>query len=282
MEKGRDKGRDRSSTIKAAFTAAGAFIRPTDNYSATTEAKYRCTTETHGCAEVRVGKGDHIPRWRRNSTLSYFVHNESFPTPADAICVREAMQKAACMWGGIGAAFQEIDCRDSATFVVEYHPRECRTVYARAFFPDELPSELLVYNLALSNATFLANILAHELGHILGLRHEFADDDKQERKLRCVLFGKKNPRSIMDYYKDLGQLQVSEQDLRELEEFYACDEKRYRGLPIYDYDPVLRTRISREETRSSNAMKKSGRRFSYRNLLERMDSFISETLHAVK
>ncbi|KAL6701281.1 hypothetical protein J3F84DRAFT_2604 [Trichoderma pleuroticola] len=282
MEKGRHQDMGLSLSSDATFTTTAALIRQTTDPLYTAGATYRCATETYGCTEVRVGTGDCIPRRCRDSVLSYTVDHESFPTPADAICVKEAMQKAACMWGGIAVPFKEVDCRDSATFVVKYHPREWRAVYARAFFPDELPSELLVYNLALSNATYLANILAHELGHILGLRHEFADEDKQERKLRCVLFGKKNSRSIMNYYKDLGQLQVSEQDLKELEAFYAYDGEKYKGLLIHDYDPILRKRISRQEAHSSHAMKKSDRRFSYRNLLGKLDSFISETLHAVK
>lgn len=282
MGKGRSQDTDLSSSIGAAFTAAAALIRQIDNPLYTTEAKYRCATETYGCTEVRVGTGDYIPRWRKNSLLSYFVDDESFPTPADAICIREAVQKAACMWSGIAVPFKEVHCRGSAIFVVKYHPRECTTIYARAFFPDELPGDLLVYKSALSNNSYLANILAHELGHILGLRHEFADEDKRERNLRCVLFGKKNSRSIMNYYKDLGQLQVSEQDLKELEAFYAYDREKYKGLPIHDYDPVLRKRISREETHSSHAMRKSGRRFSYRTLLGKVGSFISETLHAAK
>ncbi|KAL6816452.1 hypothetical protein J3E69DRAFT_94772 [Trichoderma sp. SZMC 28015] len=282
MEEGQGQGKEPSLSTETVVITAGAFLRWTAVPLHTAVAKYRCATETYGCTEVRVGTGDYIPRWRKNSVLSYFVDDESFLTPADAICIREAMQKAVCMWSGIAVPFKEVHCRGSAIFVVKYHPRECTTIYARAFFPDELPGDLLVYKSALSNNSYLANILAHELGHILGLRHEFADEDKQERNLRCVLFGKKNSRSIMNYYKDLGQLQVSEQDLQELEAFYAYNGEKYKGLPIHDYDPVLRTRISREETHSSHATRKSGRRFSYRTLLGKVDSFISETLHAVK
>lgn len=282
LEEGRDRVREFPSSNETDITTAATSIHRIANPLHITEAKYTCATETYGCTEVRVGKSDYIPRWCRGSVLSYLVDAKSFPTPAEAMQVKAAMQEAISMWKGIAVSFEEVDCYESATFVITYHPRGCRTAYARAFFPDELPGELLVYNLALSNGTYLANILAHEIGHIFGLRHEFADEDKQERKLRCVLFGKNNSRSVMNYYKDLGQLQVSEQDLKELEAFYAYGGEKYKGLPIHDYDPVLRKRIVREKTHSSHAMRKSGRRFSYRALLGKVDSFFSETLHAVK
>ncbi|KAL6801082.1 hypothetical protein GGI42DRAFT_343179 [Trichoderma sp. SZMC 28013] len=280
---------DLSTSVGTGATAAAAFICRTADPLHAPEPKYRCATETYGCTEVRVGKGDfkedYIPRWRRGSELTYTVNVKSFPTSAEAAQVKAAMQTAVSMWKGIGASFKylEVDLNDSATFVVTYHCHGPRNIYASSFFPDESPADLLVYKLGLSNAAYLANILAHEIGHILGLRHEFADKNHKEGKiLRCVLFGKKNPRSIMNYHEDPGQLQVSEQDLRELKEFYECNEKSYERLPIYDYDPVLRKRVSREEIRSSHALRKSGRRFSYRNLLGKMDSLISATSHTVK
>ncbi|KAL7791751.1 hypothetical protein V8C43DRAFT_283862 [Trichoderma afarasin] len=287
LENGLDP--DLSTSAETGATTATAFICRTANPLHTAEPKYRCATEAYGGTEVRVGKGDfkedYIPRWRRGSELTYTIDAKSFPTSAEAVQVKAAMQTAISMWKGIGASFKylEVDNSDSATFVVTYHCHGPRNIYASSFFPDESPGDLLVYKLGLSHAAYLANILAHEIGHILGLRHEFADKNHKEGKiLRCVLFGKKNPRSIMNYHEDLGQLQVSEQDLRELKDFYECNKDSYERLPIYDYDPVLRKRVPREETRCSHAMRKSGRRFSYRSLLGKMDSLISATSHAVK
>ncbi|KAL7961094.1 hypothetical protein V8C34DRAFT_312191 [Trichoderma compactum] len=291
LEKSRRQDADISSSTKTDVATTVTFLRRTAVPFHTAVAKYRCATETCEYTQIRVGKEDskevYIPRWLRGSVLTYTVDAKSFPTIAEAGQVKAAMQDAISMWRGIGARFcfedLEADNYGSATFVVRYDGRRCSNTYAISFFPDELPGELLVYNLALSKAPHLANILAHEVGHILGLRHEFADKNHKEgRILRCVLFGKKNPRSIMNYYEDPGQLQVSEQDLRELREFYECNEERYDGLPIYDYDPASGNRVSRQETRCSYAMRKSGRKFSCRSALRNLDSFIFATFHDAK
>ncbi|PNP55309.1 hypothetical protein THARTR1_04451 [Trichoderma harzianum] len=285
IQKGRDQKRDLSTSTETGVTAAATFLRRTASPLHAAVAKYTCATETYGCTEVRVGNGDYIPRWRRGSQLTYTVDVESFPTRAEGMQVKTAMKEAIGMWRGIGASFEdlEVDNNGPATFIVKYDSRRCNKTYAISFFPDEAPGDLRVFNLALSHAPHLANILAHEIGHILGLRHEFADEDHKEgRRLPCVLFGKKNPRSIMDYYKDPGQLQVSEQDLRELKELYECNDESYRGLPIHDYDPVSGKRVSREETRGSHAMRKPGHKFPGRSALGKLHSFIFATFHDAK
>lgn len=293
IQKDRGQEKDLSTSTETGATIAATFLRRTAVPLHTAVAKYRCATETYGCTEVRVGQGDHISRWLKGSILTYTIDTESFPTIADAAQVKEAMQKAIDVWGDVwrdvdvSFKYLEVDYDGSATFVVRYCPDECETTYAMAFFPDKLPrkspGKLFVYELGLSQGTYLANIFAHEIGHIMGLRHEFADEKHKEgRGFRCVLFGKKNPPSIMNYHEDLENLQVTAQDCSELKAFYAYEGERYKGLPIHDYDPVLRQCISREEFRSSHAMRKSGRKFSYRTLLGKVESFISKTLHAVK
>ncbi|KAL6794416.1 hypothetical protein J3E68DRAFT_406744 [Trichoderma sp. SZMC 28012] len=277
IKKGRDQDRDLSTGTETGVTATAAYLRRTASPLHTFVAKYRCATEAYGCTEVRVGKGEYIPRWRKGSELTYTINEDSFPTLAEAVQVKAAMPTAISMWKSIGPRFKylEVDNNDSATFVITYCRHGPRNIYASSFFPDQSPGELLVYNLALSNAIHLPNILAHEVGHILGLRHEFADEYHREGKiLPCVLLGEKNPRSIMNYYEDPGQLQVSEQDLRGLKELYECNDGSYEGLPIYDFDPLSRECVSREETPCSHAMRKSGRKFSCRRALRNLGSFI--------
>ncbi|KAJ4862325.1 metallo-peptidase family m12 domain-containing protein [Trichoderma breve] len=293
MEEGQGQGKELSLSTETVVITAGAFLRRATVPLHTTVAKYRCATETYGCTEVRVGQGDYISRWLKGSILTYTVDAESFPTIANATEVKEAMQKATDAWGDVWGKvdvsfkYLEVDYNGSATFVVRYSPGECETTYAMAFFPDALPrkspAKLFVYELGLSKGAYLANIFAHEIGHIMGLRHEFADGKHREgRGFHCVLFGKKNPLSIMSYQEDLENLQVTAQDCSELKALYAYEGEKYKGLPIRDYDPILRQCISREETRCSHAMRKPGRKFSGRSALRKLDSFIFATFHDTK
>ncbi|PNP55314.1 hypothetical protein THARTR1_04456 [Trichoderma harzianum] len=140
------------------------------------------------------------------------------------------------MWGGIGVSFKQVARNDPATFAVIYENRS-RNAYACSFFPNESSRELIIYPPGLREPNYLANILAHEVGHILGLRHEFAHD--KEKEYPSALFGSENADSIMNYFDHPKQFQVREQDLEELERFYAYDKVQYGKLFIVDVNPEV-------------------------------------------
>jgi hypothetical protein len=199
---------------------------------------YECVTHDDGEErEVRVGWKGHATRWKKGSVLRYTICAETFESPRWAALVAREVAKATSMWQNVGVRFQAVDRDEKATFAIKYccEPDNRRPgVYARAFFPKTSAGELFVYQFALesSNIGYLANILAHELGHILGLSHEFAVE-------ASFLWGKENVRSVMNYFDDLNQLQVGQQDREELAAYYECKEGQYEGLSITDIEPCL-------------------------------------------
>lgn len=195
-----------------------------------------CVTETLGCAELRIGWCDHIPRWIKGSELSYIVCTETFPPPL-AASVEDDMKKAISWWQSTGVRFKQVPRDARATFALRFDGGKCKKGYALSFMPDTGPAELLVYQKSLSKAEHLPNILAHEIGHIMGLRHGFAHKKKNE--VYSVLFGCEDERSIMNYYDHPGELQVSERDLQGLRAFYEYDQAEYDGLAIVTIKPEL-------------------------------------------
>ncbi|EHK19110.1 uncharacterized protein TRIVIDRAFT_138268, partial [Trichoderma virens Gv29-8] len=168
---------------------------------------------------VRVGWGIRISRWCKDSELSYVVCEESFPTEDSVTLVKDAMRRATSNWKGIGARFKQVERHEPATFAVIYDNSQEDNTYASSFFPKASPGKLLICPLSFSegNEKHLANILTHEVGHILGLRHEVAHI--KEPHFPSVLFGSEDAQSVMNY-KDLSELKVSEQDLEGLKEVY--------------------------------------------------------------
>ncbi|PNP55313.1 hypothetical protein THARTR1_04455 [Trichoderma harzianum] len=224
-----DEERDKAENASSGVTnlKAGAT-----NTSAA-HAKRTCLTQPHGCAEVRVGFGGEIPRWRKGSVLSYVLCEETFPPH---LPMEGAMRGATNEWQNIGATFKQVGRNDPATFAVIYEDGN-PTVYASAFFPNEALRKLTVFEHTLQAAEHLVGILSHELGHILGLRHEFAHRRDEGRDHPSVLVGSENPQSVMNYFDDPKDFQVQEQDLKELKRFYEDGRVEYEGLSIRDIDP---------------------------------------------
>lgn len=202
---------------------------------------YKCITQVDECYGLCIGEDREIPRWCSGSEIPYIIRTESFRTPGAAALVASAMAEAiSTFWGNIiDVNFKQVGRDDPATFQIEYmeshssHP----DAYAISFLPTTQASSLVVYRKALEHPNYLVNILAHELGHILGLRHEFAIE--REGFLPSVRFGSKNHESIMNYFDHLSKLQVGKQDREEVAAFYAYKEAYFRGLPIVEIQPQL-------------------------------------------
>lgn len=76
------------------------------------------------------------------------------------------------------------------------------------------------------------NTLLHEIGHIIGLRHEFALDREEEPAQR---FGSQNKQSVMSY-EPINNIQDT--DIKDVKAFYDLKNKSLlNGVPITDYTP---------------------------------------------
>lgn len=201
---------------------------------------YNCITERFdpsSVASILVGLFTEIPRWKYGSIINFAAYAGGYPQPADAQFAALHLWEAAQQWNSydLGVKFAWVGKLEDAAFVLEYGGNK-GSVLASAFFPNSQPlNTLSVYQLALSTEHYrgmLKNILLHELGHTLGLRHEFAlDPDRWEGG--AVVYGSKNPNSVMSYN---FPPQVQQSDITDTKNFYKA-KLCIKSLTIKDYIP---------------------------------------------
>jgi hypothetical protein len=223
-------------------------IAPASNFAGTTGENAPDVPD-----DLVLGFGQIVPRWDVKQVddrkLLYFVQEESFPSVEKATTATNAFQKAADSWNilRLGLVIAKTTEQASANFYLTYkvNSQSAPNTLARAFFPHEIDQDVIVFSRAFSQDSLpiLKNIFQHEIGHILGLRHEFAITGDADKRLRpegegAVQFLQMNYNSIMSYN---FPPKMQDSDKEQTLQFYQLPNGHKVGdSPITDYMPRAR------------------------------------------
>ncbi|KAK3345863.1 hypothetical protein B0T25DRAFT_265166 [Lasiosphaeria hispida] len=193
-----------------------------------------------GLASVRVGIWNEIYRWEKGSTLTYNIDTRSFlGNCADATLVEESTRKAITAWREIDVTFRQVPSSEPSTFTFQYGGAGSNGDLAVAFLPHEYPRKrnVVVYDnlLAKEYRPYAVNVLSHELGHLLGLRHEF--QTPVEIQHPSVQIGHDNSASVMNYFPDLSLMVVGDRDIEETKILYSLP-RSYKGWTVKVVKPL--------------------------------------------
>lgn len=197
--------------------------------------------------KVQVGLYKIIGRWAQDSVITYNVDSASFPTPETLDHTLSALGWATEEWNGVCKAyvrFERVANDSPAVFQLRYETKDKNTnssTLAQAFYPSPQSKHsqqraLTVYSLCFKPEHYghMRNVFLHELGHILGLRHEFAGEVEKDKPVRL---GSVDPCSVMNYFDDWGQCRITEYDRDGLKELYELKGSEYKGFQIRTIEP---------------------------------------------
>jgi hypothetical protein len=164
-----------------------------------------------------------IPLWAKDMTLRWRFQERSmsvFEDPEAAeTAIKQLLGEALLKWGD-AAPVKFAQRNDAWDFeIVIRESDRCNTsgcVLASAFFPDAGRHELEVYPKMLTQSRKeQVDTLVHEIGHIFGLRHFFAN--VSEKAWPSEVFGTHKPFTIMNYG---NQSELTDDDRTDLGRLY--------------------------------------------------------------
>src|SRR6266508_5272639 len=140
----------------------------------------------------RLDDSGHPVRWAKGKVLTYAVLRQTFADGMQYQTVARNMRVATAAWEATcGVNFRHLGEHENGAvvggevplFTVQGHPPE-GNLLALAFFPDDSVErrQIFIYPSYFSpTLTYdLVGILRHELGHVLGFRHEHIRDEAPE------------------------------------------------------------------------------------------------------
>ncbi|KAK5072553.1 hypothetical protein LTR64_004973 [Lithohypha guttulata] len=198
--------------------------------------------------DLVLGFGTIVPRWDTRASegtkLQYYVQTEGFPSTDQARNAAATFQKAADSWNELKTGVTILQTTDlaSANFYLVYKTNPTSgpgtNTLARAFFPHEIGQDVVVFQRGLepSYKSILNNVFQHEIGHILGLRHEFAITGDESKRLRAegngaVQFMEMNYDSIMSYNMPP---RIQDSDREQVVKFYQMPNGFMRLFPVLE------------------------------------------------
>jgi len=212
-----------------------ALAVPQSNYACVTQETLPITASASSDPlGIWIGAGNIIPRWKKGQVVQFVALAGGYPTPAHAYFAAYKLNEAAIQWNSlnIGVTFKWVSNLQDAAFQLAYGG-DLGSVLARAFFPNANDlNTLFVYQKAFEPAIspYQTNIFLHELGHVLGLRHEFA----VQEGWGAVPFGQANPRSVMSY---VFPPNIRDSDEDNVKSFYDFVDPTFAKVKIVDWIP---------------------------------------------
>lgn len=208
--------------------------------------KIRCITDSRGYKthrnlspqEIRIHETDgFIPLWAQGVTLRYRFREQSFGRASNGrrAAVQKLFNDAVATWGD-AAPINFTHNENASDFELVMMPAEdCDAsgcVLASAFFPDGGRHEFRIYPTVFEQSKEeQVETFAHEIGHIFGLRHFFANIS--ETSWPSHLFGEDKPFSIMNYGPQSHLTDVDKADLKKLYKWAWNGElNKIDGAPI--------------------------------------------------
>lgn len=191
-------------------------------------------------AAIMVGMQFDVPRWKPGSIVKWTAWRMGYDSQEDADYAAFQLSLAAEKWNeaDVGVKFEFVPLARDANFVI-CHGGPKGTVLASAYFPNKNDLNFVfVYSYAFTQGwkEYLWKVLTHELGHVLGLRHEFAIDPGRMFEGNATQIGQRNPLSVMNYRREPPELQQS--DIDATKEFYKLPEgTKLSETAIVDYVP---------------------------------------------
>lgn len=191
-----------------------------ENNVCLTNSRGHATPDNKSPLELRFDASEgFIPVWGPNATL-YYRFNESsmrvFQNPTAAKhAISELFGEALNLWGD-SAPVKFKEQEDNWDFELVMQPeKNCSAngcTLARAFFPDSGRHSLALYpSLFEQSRKEQVETLIHELGHVFGLRHFFAEIS--ESQWPSVLVGTDSKFTIMNYGAESTLTEADKADL---------------------------------------------------------------------